>query len=368
LAGGQLLAAPVLKFEPKPGDEVTVEIADGVKMVFCWIPPGEVKLGSQKEERAEVLKLIDKNDQTELKKRLESEAETVRGTFKNRGFWLGKFPVTQREYESLIGINPSHFNPEEAIIQKDGIRDTSHFPVDSVSWFDCQRFIKKLNSRDGALNAFGKRGKFVLPHEDQWEYACRGDLGNKRAFYWGDELNGNLANCAGTFPYGTEKKGPYLVRTSKVGAYASTAPHPWGLCDMSGNIYQWCENWYDAEHQHRVQRGGSWLNSSHYCRSAYRYYYLPEYRYHHFGFRICFVLDEPTLVPAEPTRTHDDNLSNEIDSSKGMSLKKDANNLLQNIICVAISAVMLLCGGLPLLGGGLRKRRPEVEVPRRFPA
>jgi formylglycine-generating enzyme required for sulfatase activity len=130
-----------------------------------------------------------------------------------------------------------------------------------------------------------------LPHEDDWEYACRGGKGNKRPFYWGDSLNGRQANCDGTRPYGAETEGPYLDRTTQVSSYEKEAPHPWGLCDMAGNVWQWCENRYTPGKEGRVVRGGSWYYGAWSCRSARRFGTEPGSCNHNIGFRLAFRLD-----------------------------------------------------------------------------
>ena len=263
--------------QAKPGEERSFEIADGVKMVFCWIPAGEAQLGSPKSERADVLKAIKEDKEPTW---LASEAEDVRGKFKTKGFWMAKYTVTQREYESVVGSNPSWFAKGGTGKDKvEGI-DTSRFPVERVSWDDCQAFLKKCKLKG-----------LKLPHEDDWEYAYRGGKGNKQPFYWGDELNGDKANCDGNYPFGTSTKGAYLERPTPVGSYASKAAHPWGLCDMSGNVWQWCDNWYDSEQKYRVLRGGSWSVNSGGCRAAYRNGGGPDPRDDDFGFRVCFRQD-----------------------------------------------------------------------------
>jgi formylglycine-generating enzyme required for sulfatase activity len=284
--------------EPKAGEEREFEIADGVKMKFCWIPPGEAQLGSPKAERDAVLEqlknLIDGKalEDSKALERLSSEAESVRGRFRAKGFWLGKYPVTQEEWKAVMDDNPSYFNGKKDNKAK-GL-ETARFPVEGVSWDDCQKFLEKVNKRDGVQKVFGKSGKFALPHEDQWEYAARGGKGNKQPFYWGDDLNGKQANCNGNHPYLTKTKGLYLERTCAVdftndGNYAK---HPWGLCHMIGNVWQWCENLY--EQRYRVVRGGSWFDSAWNCRSGYRGWTDPDYPFgavgFGFGFRVCLQL------------------------------------------------------------------------------
>jgi len=259
--------------EPKPGEEREVEIADGVKMTFCYIPKGKATLGSPKDEK-------DRDDD-----------ETEHEYEEKVGFWLGKYEVTQVQWEKVMGDNPSWFSATGDRKERMVGLKTDSFPVETVSWDDCQKFLAKVNDRGGAGKVFGKNGKFVLPHEDRWEYAYRGGKGNKTAFYWGDTLNGDKANCDGNYPYGTTDKGEYKQRTTAVGEYEKAAPHPWGLCDMSGNVREWCDNKYSSDGTSRVLRGGSWLNHAWLCRAASRDYYAPDYRDINFGFRVCVVLD-----------------------------------------------------------------------------
>ena len=223
--------------EPKAGEEREFEIADGVKMKFCWIPAGEAQLGSPKAERDSVLEQLIETQRVQDGKApvwLSSEAETVRGKFRTKGFWLGKYPVTQSEWKAVLHDNPSEFDGKKNNKAK-GL-STDRFPVEQVCWNDCQKFLDRVNGRVGVEKEIGKAGRFVLPHEDQWEYACRGGRGNKQAFFWGDELNGTQANCTGDYPYGTATKGQYLERTVRGGLHelwevreapVGIVPHEW---------------------------------------------------------------------------------------------------------------------------------------------
>jgi formylglycine-generating enzyme required for sulfatase activity len=187
-----------------------------------------------------------------------------------------------------MGNNPSFFDGKKE--NKTKGTDTSRFPVERVSWGNCQKFLEIVNKRTKVEKVFGKAGKFSLPHEDLWEYACRGGKGNKQAFYFGNELNGTQANCNGNNPYGTDKKGDFKDCTTEVGYYAKDFPHPWSLCDMRGNLWQWCENYYEMSGD-RVVRGGSWDNDAWYCRTAYRYKHWAHYVYAWVGFRVCLLID-----------------------------------------------------------------------------
>ncbi len=266
-----VLVAAAAAGEPKAGEVRKFEVAAGVFMEFCYIPKGKATLGSPKEEK----------DRGEDEKEHEYEEKA--------GFWLGKYTVTQGEWTGVMGKNPSYFVPTEATVKKAGIADTTRFPAEQVSWDDiCGKlgaggddtFLGKLNARAGVVKAFGGKAKFVLPHEDRWEYACRGGKGNKQAYYWGNELTKAEANF-----------GNNVGRTTAVGEYEKAAKHPWGLCDMSGNVFQWCDNLYSTSSTSRVLRGGSWYSFPVYCRAAFRNGLAPADRYDIVGFRLCAVLD-----------------------------------------------------------------------------
>ncbi|MBQ2821643.1 MAG: formylglycine-generating enzyme family protein, partial [Thermoguttaceae bacterium] len=141
--------------------------------------------------------------------------------------------------------------------------------------------------------------------EAQWEYACR--AGTTSAYSFGSSLNGREANCNGRYPYGTSTKGPYLEKTVPVKSYA---PNAWGLYDMHGNVWEWCQDKYASNYyaasptsdpcnedsgSNRVNRGGSWSNYAQFCRSAYRSRNSPDVRFNCLGFRP--VLASP--VPEE---------------------------------------------------------------------
>ena len=267
-------------------------------MTFCWVPAGDCQLGSPKAERDAVL--IDLKE-TKEPDWLLAESEERRGKFSTKGFWMGKYEVTQAEWTAIMkGVafngedigTPSYFRAGGAEADKVKGIDTSRFPVETVSWEQCQEFVKRSNAHGGIVKAFGKPGKFALPHEDQWEYACRGGLGYNRPFYWGASLNGSQANSDGKYPFGTSEKGNYFQRTCAVDETngGSYPVHPWGLCHMHGNVWEWCENTYDQTNS-RVLRGGSWIYYSWNCRAAYRVGNAPGRRFFGNGCRVVLSLD-----------------------------------------------------------------------------
>jgi formylglycine-generating enzyme required for sulfatase activity len=281
-----LQAAPLPnQRDPESGEVVEVEIAKGVKMKFCWIPAGKAQLGSAKPEQDYLTKTVFNGKRPDW---LDNETDSNRGRFTTKGFWLGKYAVTQEQWEAVMENNPSYFSTQGDGKDKVQGMDTSSFPVENVSWDDCQDFLKKLNEKV-TIPAAMEKSKFALPHEDQWEYACRGGKGNQRPFYFGEELNGTHANCDGKIPYGTTTQGTYLKQTAEVGSYEQEAPHPWGLCDMHGNVWQWCDNEYDNQNNRRVLRGGSWDFDAKYCRSAFRGSFAPVFRHNDFGLRVAVL-------------------------------------------------------------------------------
>lgn len=168
-------------------------------------------------------------------------------------FWIGKYPVTQGEWTAVMGDNPSHFT-----------ESGDRAPVEQVSWEDTQTFFEKVG------------GRFRLPTEDEWEYACRagttGDFNVDGAEV--SDLGWYGANCGGkTHPVGQKR------------------PNAWGLHDMHGNVLEWCKDWYNSDKKGRVLRGGSWFDGNE-CslRSSFRRRITPAARGLSLGFRcVCVV-------------------------------------------------------------------------------
>ena len=177
------------------------------------------------------------------------------------GFWLGKYEVTQRQWKSVMGWNPSRWKDDD-------------LPVESLSWNDCQSFIHKVNASLGC----GAR----LPTEHEWEYACR--AGTSTKYDWGDSLNGDKANCDGMHPEGTTKQGPYKRRTTPVGSFSA---NPWGFYDMHGNVWEWCSDDAGSNGESRVLCGGSWYTAAGECSAAARRAGSPQGHNSYDGFRLA---------------------------------------------------------------------------------
>jgi hypothetical protein len=238
--------------EPLPGEEIIVDLGGGVKLTLCWCPAGNFLMGSPSDE-------ADRGSD-----------ETRHRVTLTKGFWMGKYEVTQAQWERVMGSNPSHFTSAGASA-----------PVERVSWEDCQEFVRKVN-------ALVSGGGFRLPTEAEWEYACRAGTGGPHAgslddLGWYSDNSGNT-----THPVGRKKA------------------NAWNLCDMHGNVWEWCSDWYadypsgsvsdpsgPGSGSLRVFRGGSWSSYAWYCRSALRYGSDPGDRSINLGLRLARDAPQP---------------------------------------------------------------------------
>jgi len=206
-------------------------------------------------------------------------------------FYMGKYEVTQKEYQEVMGTNPSDFKGDK-------------LPVENVSWYDAIEYCNKRSQKEGLTPAYTINGDNVtwnrnangyrLPTEAEWEYACR--AGTTTPFSTGNNITTSQANYDGDYPYNNNAKGTYREKTTPVGSFASNA---WGLYDMHGNVWEWCWDWFGSYSSgtqtdpqgassgaDRVMRGGGWYNDSQYVRSAYRSYDSPSLRDSALGFRL----------------------------------------------------------------------------------
>jgi len=230
---------------------------NSIGMKFVFIPPGTFVMGSPENEKG----------------RHDDEHQHV--VTLTTGFYCQVTEVTQGQWVEVMGNNPSHF-------QDCG----DDCPVEFVSWKDCQEFIMELNRREG-------RNKYRLPREAEWEYACR--AGSQRAFATGRILETGCGHA------------PYLDAVGWYCGNSGKRPHPvgrkspnaFGLCDMHGNMWEWCEDWYGSypsghvtdptgppSGASRVLRGGGWHEDAEDCRSAIRVGRSPESKAGTLGFRL----------------------------------------------------------------------------------
>jgi formylglycine-generating enzyme required for sulfatase activity/tRNA A-37 threonylcarbamoyl transferase component Bud32 len=194
-------------------------------------------------------------------------------------FFMGKYAVTQAQYQVVMGNNPSYFKSAKR-------------PVENVTWNEAVEFCDKLSQKTGKT--------YRLPSEAQWEYACR--AGAKTPFYFGETITPDLVNYDGNYPYGATSKGLYREQTTDVGSFG---PNAFGLYDMHGQVWEWCSDrlhnnyngaptdgssWVTGTNDSRVLRGGSWNYAAVFCRSAVRDGYSADFRYRSFGFRVVLVV------------------------------------------------------------------------------
>jgi formylglycine-generating enzyme required for sulfatase activity len=210
----------------------------------------------------------------------------------SQGFWMGKYELTQGEWRRVVGELPGMVNADVG----------EDFPVYSVNFPEAEEFCRRLTDRARAAGELPEGWKFRLPTEAQWEYACR--AGSTTAFSVGAMLTS--ADASFGKPYNGTPTGVPGSASSRVGSFA---PNAWGLCDMHGNEWEWCRDWYharlpggvdpDLSHEKgepnrdgsfsRVRRGGAWVEKAEFCRSAQRLLYEPERRADHIGFRVVVV-------------------------------------------------------------------------------
>jgi len=237
---------------------------NGVTMELVLIPAGQFIMGSASTEA----------------KRHSDEGPQHRVRI-SKPFYMGKFEVTQQQYQAVMRKNLSDFKG-------------SKNPVEQVSWHDAAAFCRKLSEKTGRT--------VRLPTEAQWEYACR--AGSATTFHYGDRLSSDQANFDGNDTYGGVSKGVYRQKTVPVGSFQ---PNAFGLHDMHGNVWEWCADWHGEDYYAnspstdpvgpssgtgRILRGGSWCNHADYCRSATRVRYKPDDRIDHIGFRVVCVDSE----------------------------------------------------------------------------
>jgi len=237
------------------------DLDNNVKLEMAAIPGGTFMMGSPENERG----------------RRDHESPQHQVTVPS--FFMGKYSVTQAQYQAIMGTNRSRFNG-------------SNRPVESVIWNDAIAFCEKLSQRTGK--------NYRLPSEAEWEYACR--AGTTTPFHFGETITTDLANYNGNYTYGGGIKGIYREKTTEVGSFG--VANNFGLYDMHGNVWEWCQDrwyssykgapidgsaWLDTQECtiERLLRGGSWYFDPVHCRSAYRhdYYYL-AFNHYPVGFRV----------------------------------------------------------------------------------
>ena len=239
--------------------------SNALGMEFCWIPAGEFVMGSPDDEKG--------------RQSIEAQVEVEL----TRGFWLGRYEVTQQEYEQIVGRNPSRFKESGA-----------RAPVEQVNWDEAMAFCAQLTEAEQKAGRLPYDLAYTLPTEAQWEYACR-------------------AGETGPFSDGEAEDVAWIKENSgeKTHPVGEKKPNAWGLHDMHGNVWEWCADWYaenlpggrdpvgPAEGSNRMIRGGAWLHSVSFNRSAKRRYDSSGKRGYALGFRVAVAPAVDVRKPAE---------------------------------------------------------------------
>lgn len=242
------------------------DLGDGILLEMVQIPAGSFKMGSPEGEG------------------FDSERPQHNVTVKQ--FFLGRYQVTQEQWARVATL-PKEIDD----IQPDPSRfKGKRLPIERVSWYDVKEFCARLSQKT--------KREYRLPSEAEWEYACR--AGTTTPFHFGSTITTELANYNSNYVYGDDgKKGKYRAKTTEVGNFP---PNPFGLYDMHGNVWEWCEDnyhdgydgapedgsaWLDEnDSRSRMLRGGSWDGNPGYCRSANRFCNDAGGRFSLFGFRV----------------------------------------------------------------------------------
>jgi formylglycine-generating enzyme required for sulfatase activity len=250
------------------GRQLAERLGDGLQLEMKWIPSGSFMMGSPADEPER------------------TSAEGPQHEVKVSSFLLGRDPVTQNQWRFVAGLPQVELelNAEPSWFKGDDL------PVEQVSWNEAQEFCRRLS-------VYAEH-EYRLPSEAEWEYACRADT--QTPFHFGEMITPDLANYNGRFAYNNGPKGQNRRKITAVGSFPA---NQWGLSDMHGNIYEWCQDvWHDnyegaptdgsawtegSNQESRVVRGGSWLDLPRFCRSACRSYFSPGFRSYDLGFRVC---------------------------------------------------------------------------------
>ena len=267
-------------------------LGDGVGLDMVKIPGGTFLMGTEDEE---IERLCKKHDLEWF--RCEAPQHEVRIP----EFYMGRYPVTQAQWRAVASRT-------ELKVERDLKRDPANFkdrndsnnrPVERITWYDAVEFCQRLSKLSGKT--------YRLPSEAEWEYACR--AGTRTPFHFGETITTDLANYRGTDweykgkprpgIYAEEPRGKHREQTTAVGSLPSNS---FGLYDMHGNVWEWCADKLDANYQgapadgspwenendndYRMLRGGSYFDMPAYCRSAYRFGFVPDIDSNNVGFRL----------------------------------------------------------------------------------
>jgi formylglycine-generating enzyme required for sulfatase activity len=274
---GSVTSAPtLLQVDGTPSAHTVASI--NMEMIFC--PPGTFMMGSPTTEAGRG------NDENQHQVTL------------TNGFYLGKYEVTQAQYQTVMNGNSAGLNADPSQFKG------SNRPVEKVFWEDAQIFLTQLNAIEQTAGRLPNGWKYVLPTEAQWEYACR--AGTTTTYSWGNDINSSLANYNWD---GGSDDGNDSKQTAEVGQYGA---NPWGFFDMHGNVQEWLKDWRGSyltgaqadpegppSGSARIQRGGSWFHKGEHLRSAERSSAGLGANHSFMGFRVGFQVVQPDTANPE---------------------------------------------------------------------
>ncbi len=271
-----------VKREKGQAQYFTEDLGNGVTLDMVAIPGGTFMMGSPEGKG--------------------HNSEKPQHKVKVQPFFIGKYPVTQAQWRAISKRSASRgASREDLKVERDLKPDPFHFkgdnrPLELVSWDDAVEFCQRLSQQTGK--------EYRLPSEAQWEYACR--AGKTTPFHFGETITGELANYNAQITYANEPKGEYRGTTKSVGSFP---PNAFGLYDMHGNVWEWCEDdwhenyqgaptdgsaWLSGKSNTKVRRGGSWDDNPNLCRSAFRFNDSRGDRDFDIGFRVVCVVPRTT--------------------------------------------------------------------------
>jgi formylglycine-generating enzyme required for sulfatase activity len=264
-----------IQCQPARNTFQTIHLPGGISLDMMRIPSGSFMMGQTEAEKVELIRQVGEQD---YKAWYANELPQHQVTL--AAFSMGKYPVTQAQYQAVMGNNPSNFKGDNR-------------PVEGVSWHEAMEFCDRLSKKLGQ--------PYTLPSEAQWEYACR--AGTTTPFHFGETITTDLANYDGTGTFASGPKGVFRQETTDVGLFPANR---WGLYDMHGNVFEWClDHFHDSyngapadgsawvtggDSDFRMLRGGSWYFDPGDCRCASRLNLFPDIRYFPYGgFRVVSV-------------------------------------------------------------------------------
>ena len=259
------------------------DLGNGITLDMVSIPGGKFMMGTEDEE---IERLVKKYKLEWFRNEKPQHQVTV------KSFFMGKYQVTQAQWKAVASLPKfsNHLDPNPSRFKGDNL------PIENVSWEDAVEFCARLSRETGK--------EYRLPTEAEWEYACRSST--TTPFYFGETITGDLANYRARYIYANEPKGEYRQKTTPVGSFP---PNAFGLYDMHGNVWEWCQDdwhdnyegaptdgsaWLSGNSNTKVMRGGSWFINPDYCRSAFRYFNSRVDRSDFIGFRVVCVAGSTT--------------------------------------------------------------------------